>query len=141
MPNHPKSAAYAFAEAINAHRLDALAELMTEGHTFIDSLGAKTQGKQNMMKAWDGYFGMVPDYTIAVDETFVDGSTVVMLGTAQGTYAPDGKVRAENKWSTPAAWRAKIKGSLVAEWRVYADNEPIRQIMAKKLSKPQPPSS
>ncbi len=55
-----------------------------------------------------------------------------MLGTAQGTYARDGKLLPENKWSTPAAWRAQIKGSLVAEWRVYADNEPIRKLMAKK---------
>jgi hypothetical protein len=29
----------------------------------------------------------------------------------------------------PAAWRARISGSLIAEWRVYADNDPIRQIM------------
>lgn len=109
---------------------------MTEDHAFVDSLGSKIDGKQNMIEAWAGYFRMVPDYRITIDETFVDGSAVVMLGTAEGTYAPDGELRAENKWSTPAAWRAEIRGSLVAEWCVYADNEPIRQIMAKRASKP-----
>jgi hypothetical protein len=38
-------------------------------------------------------------------------------------------LRPENHWTTPAAWRASIRDGLIAEWRVYADNEPIRQIM------------
>jgi hypothetical protein len=85
-----------------------------------------------MKAGWEGYFRMVPDYTIVIDESFVDGAVVVMLGTAQGTYSADGVLRPENNWSTPASWRALIRGSLVAEWRIYADNEPIRQIMAGK---------
>jgi hypothetical protein len=28
------------------------------------------------------------------------------------------------------AWRALVRGALVAEWRVYADLEPLRQVMA-----------
>jgi hypothetical protein len=35
----------------------------------------------------------------------------------------------ERKWSCPAACRARIDGPLVAEWQVYADNEPLRQVM------------
>ena len=85
-----------------------------------------------MKAGWQGYFRMVPDYTIVIDETHVEGAVVVMLGTAQGTYSADGVLRAENKWATPAAWRGLIRGSRVAEWRIYADNEPIRQIMARQ---------
>ena len=84
-----------------------------------------------MKKGWQGYFSMVPDYTIAVDETFAGGSVVVMLGAAQGTYSSGGSLKPENRWQTPAAWRAVVRGSLIAEWRVYADNEPIRQIMVR----------
>lgn len=84
-----------------------------------------------MQEGWEGYFRMVPDYTITVDETFVQGSVVVMLGAAQGTYSSGGQLKQENKWRTPAAWRAVVRESLIAEWRVYADNEPIRQIMAR----------
>ena len=84
-----------------------------------------------MRDGWAAYFRMVPDYTVAVDETFSDGPVVIMLGVARGTYAKDGQVRPENAWQTPAAWRARIQDKKVAEWRVYADNEPIRQLMAK----------
>jgi hypothetical protein len=72
---------------------------------------------------------MVPDYSIVVEETFWDGPVVVMLGKARGTYSTDGELKAENRWETPAAWRAVVEGGLVAEWRVYADNEPMRKLM------------
>jgi hypothetical protein len=49
-----------------------------------------------------------------------------MLGVAEGTYAPNGKLTQENRWKTPAVFRALVDSGLVAEWRVYADNEPIR---------------
>ena len=104
---------------------------MTEDHVFIDSLGNRVTGRQQMQKGWEGYFGMVPDYAITIDESFAAGPVVVMLGAAQGTYTPGGALKAENKWQTPAAWRAVVRGSSIAEWRVYADNEPIRRIMGQ----------
>ena len=127
----PASVAHAFVKAINQQSPEQIASLMTEDHVFIDSLGMKVAGRQKMQSGWQGYFGMVPDYSITIDETFVDGSVVVMLGTAQGTYSSGGAPRPENRWQTPAAWRAVVRGSLVAEWRIYADNEPIRRLMAK----------
>jgi ketosteroid isomerase-like protein len=130
--------AMAFAKAINRQNVPEMLELMTDDHTLVDSLGSRFVGKQNMAKAWEGYFRMVPDYSITVEENLVQGSTVVMLGTAQGTYGPDGKLLPENRWSTPAAWRVEIKDRLVSEWRVYADNEPIRKIMGRKPSHPKP---
>ncbi len=54
------SVAHAFAIAISAYNIKALADLMTEDHAFIDSLGTKIEGKQNMMKGSEGYFRMVP---------------------------------------------------------------------------------
>lgn len=127
----PESVVRAFVDAINRQSAEDIAQLMTEEHTFIDSLGARVTGRQAMKKAWEGYFRMVPDYTITVEETFSSGPVVVMLGAAQGTYSQDGALKPENRWQTPAAWRAVVRGSSVAEWRVYADNEPIRQIMAR----------
>jgi ketosteroid isomerase-like protein len=127
-----KRVAFEFVNAINHQSVEEIADLMTEDHVFIDSMGTRVDGKQRMKAGWEGYFRMVPDYTIVIDETFVEGAVVGMLGTAQGTYSTDGVLRPENKWSTPASWRGLIRGSLVAEWRIYADNEPIRQIMARK---------
>ena len=54
---------------------------------------------------------------------------VVILGVAQGTYSVDGELKPENRWKTPAAFRAFIEDGKVVEWRVYADNEPIRKRM------------
>jgi hypothetical protein len=44
-----------------------------------------------MRAGWAGYFRMVPDYSIAIEETHGDGNVVVMLGMARGTYVPDGE--------------------------------------------------
>jgi ketosteroid isomerase-like protein len=132
MSESADSVARGFVRAINLQDVDALAALMTEGHRFVDSLGYTAEGREKMQAAWAAYFLMVPDYTITVEETYCDGPVVVMLGVAQGTYAPDGQLKAENRWKTPAAFRALIEDGKVAEWRVYADNDPIRRRMAKR---------
>jgi limonene-1,2-epoxide hydrolase len=105
---------------------------MTEEHQFVDSLGTVVEGRDRMRAGWKSYFSMVPDYRIAVDETYCDGPVVVMLGRAQGTYAADGLATAENRWKTPVALRARVEDGKLAEWQVYADNEPLRQIMARQ---------
>ena len=133
MSDSVKAVARAFVRAINRQDVAALAGLMTEGHRFVDSLGGVTEGREKMRAAWAGYFRMVPDYTIAVEETISDGPLVVMLGVVQGTYTSDGQLHPENHWQTPAALRAFIEDGKVAEWRVYADNEPIRQRMRESL--------
>jgi len=132
MPKSPQTVAHAFVKAINHRDIDKLSELMSDDHRFVDSLGTVVQGREKMRDGWAGYFRMVPDYTVTVDETFSEGAIVVMLGSAEGTYAKDGQLLPENFWRTPAAWRAQIKDEKIAEWRVYADNEPIRQLMARK---------
>lgn len=126
-----KLVAGAFVQAINQRDVEEIVKLMTEDHVFIDALGARTQGRVKMKAGWEGYFRMVPDYILTVEETFADGAVVVMLGTAQGTYCTGGALQPENRWVTPAAWRAVVRGAQIAEWRVFADNEPIRQIMAR----------
>ena len=126
-----ESVAQAFIRAINRQDADALAGLMTEQHRFIDSMGKAAVGRETMRQSWIKYFQMVPDYTVAVEETLCDGPVVVMLGVAEGTYAPHGQLKPENRWTTPTVFRAFIEEGKVAEWRVYCDNEPIRQRMAK----------
>jgi len=126
-----ESVAQAFIRAINRQDVNALADLMTERHRFIDGMGTASEGREVLRRGWTKYFQMVPDYTVAVDETFCDGPVVAMLGMAQGTYAPHGELKPENHWTTPTAFRAFIQDGKVAEWRVYCDNEPMRQRMAK----------
>jgi ketosteroid isomerase-like protein len=123
--------AMAFVRAINRQDVEALVGLMTPAHRFIDSLGNVVTGREAMRAGWTAYFKMVPDYSVAIEETLTDGSVVVMLGVAQGTYTMDGTLREENRWQTPVAVRAATEDGLLAEWRVSADNEPMRLIMAR----------
>lgn len=98
--------ARAFVNAITSRNADEIGRLMTEDHVFIDSMGTRVAGREQMRKGWQGYFGMAPDYAISVEETFEEGAVVVMLGDAV------------------------VRGETIAEWRVYADNEPVRRLMA-----------
>ena len=121
----------AFVKRINQHDPEGLVALMTEDHIFIDSEGNRVQGKEKMLSAWQGYFAMMPDYHIQVEKIFDSKDEVVLLGTARGTYAVDGKLLKENQWEIPAAWRAVIKNRLVKEWQVYADNSVVWKIIEK----------
>jgi len=129
MKDSAESVARAFVAAINRQDVEGLVGLMTAGHRFVDSMGNVVEGREQMRAPWAGYFRMVPDYSIVVEECFGDRPVVVMVGVAAGTYAPDGVLKAENRWETPAVVRAVVEGGLVAEWRVYADNEPMRRLM------------
>ena len=125
----PLQVAQAFVGRINHQDVDGLAALMTEDHRFIDALGMAVTGRENMKRGWQYYFAMVPDYRLAPDSWMSDGAIAVMFGTAGGSYSPDGVMTPERRWSCPAACRAVVRDGLIAEWLVYADNEPIRKLM------------
>ena len=131
MSNSSEAVAHAFIRAINRQDVDGLFALMAPDHRFVDSLGNVVAGREKMRAGWAGYFKMVPDYSIAIEEGFCDGAIVLMLGVAEGTYAPDGSMKPENRWKTPLALRAQVEDGLLAQWRVYADNEPLREQMRK----------
>lgn len=116
-------------EAINAHDPNRILTILSARPVFIDSLGFSVKGRREMRRAWVGYFSLVPDYHIEVSQVLVKGSLVALFGRASGTYSTDGRLRRKNRWKTPAAWTARVKRARVLEWRVYADNEPIRRVM------------
>ena len=102
---------------------------MTPDHLFVDSLGIEVCGREPMREGWRAYFVMVPDYHIAVTDHLETGPVVALFGLASGTYTPGGRIFTQNRWEMPAAWKAVVRDGLVAEWRVYADNEPMRRLM------------
>ena len=120
-----------FVEQINSQNVDGLCELMSEQHRFVDALGTVIEGREQMRKAWAGYFKMVPDYQLSCAEIIERGNVAAAFGSAGGTYTPKGQLFEENRWLVPAAWRVEVSDNLVSEWRVYTDNEPIRRLMAK----------
>jgi len=121
-----------FLDAINKHSVSAIYELMTEDHCFIDVTGEELEGREPMKHGWRGYFAMMPDYLIKVNETLHSGSTVVFLGTASGTFKKSVTRKPENYWEVPAAVRVVVAGEKVKVWQIYADNGPVREIMRRE---------
>jgi ketosteroid isomerase-like protein len=131
--DNPVQVVLKFEELINGRNADTIAAFMTADGEFVDSLGNRIQGTEKLRSAWAGYFKMVPDYSISHFEIFAHGNSVALFGSAQGTFAKDGRMDKQNYWKTPAAWRAVVKDGRISIWQVYADNEPIRAIMRKGL--------
>lgn len=104
---------------------------MSEDHVFVDSLGKRFHGRENLRAGWKAYFQMCPDYKVSHEEIFAHGNIVATFGSAGGTVAAKGELKAENRWQTPAAWMAVIRNGQVAEWRVYADNKPVYEILRR----------
>lgn len=119
-----------FVAAINRHDLEALADSLTPDHVFVDALGQEVRGREAMRTAWSRYYDLFPDYEIRIDELLSGDESVGIFGAARGTYAGPGVVEGKRSWTVPAAWRAVVREGLVAEWRVFADNEPVRRILA-----------
>jgi ketosteroid isomerase-like protein len=128
---HTLGAVRALIRAINSRRVDRIAALLTDNHRFIDSLGNVIRGGDEVVAGFAAYFKMVPDYRIAVADMLAAGNTVLVWGSARGSYVPQGQDAALGHWQMPAAWRAIVRQGRVAEWQVYADNEPIRALMRR----------
>jgi ketosteroid isomerase-like protein len=128
----PLEVAMDFIKRINEGNADALCELMTSEHIFQDALGKRFIGREKMREGWRAYFKTVGQYQVHADEFFQTGNRLAIFGTASGVYAGNGGASAENFWEVPAAWRAVIRDGLVAEWRVYADNQPLRKLMGNR---------
>jgi ketosteroid isomerase-like protein len=149
----PLEVAMDFIKRINAGDINALCELMTENHIFQDALGKRFMGRETMRQGWTQYFKMVADYQVHADEFFQTDERIAIFGTASGCYVGPHNATAKVKvgngapaqhaasqsvdsalgpngfWEVPAAWRAIVQAGKIAEWRVYADNQPLRKLM------------
>jgi ketosteroid isomerase-like protein len=114
-----------FVSAINNHDVESLTALMSADHVFIDSLGNQVHSAAAMEAGWRSYFAMCPDYWIHTDHVMTEDDMVLSVGEAGGTISGV-------SWRTPAAWKAVIRDSKVKEWRVFADNKPVYEILARR---------
>jgi ketosteroid isomerase-like protein len=111
--------------AINRRDVAALSSLAAADFLFVDSLGNRLNGGMKMERAWQIYFAMCPDYWVRADCAIADADLFLLAGESGGTI--DGVT-----WKTPAAWKAVVGKGLVREWRVFADNKPVYEILAKR---------
>jgi uncharacterized protein (TIGR02246 family) len=109
----------AFNEAINRRDLDALADLMTDDHTFVDSAGSVLAGKEAVLAAWEGFFESFPDYRNDWSEVTATDVAVTATGRSHCSNEPalDG----------PALWTARTSSGKVSEWRVHEDTPANRR--------------
>ena len=127
----PVRVALKFVNEINRHDVAALLALVATDHVFVDSLGQELRGRERLSAAWTAYFEMFPDYRVVIDDHFGAGPNVGLFGTASGTLrGPDGGLPPDRRWKIPAAWHAVVRDGRVERWQVYADNDPVRRIVA-----------
>lgn len=114
----PKLTVLLFNECINARDLHGLTALMTDDHAFVDREGGRHAGKDRMSQGWGDFFGQFPDYRNTFTRLQSSGPLVAVLGYAEWTSGgePDHVI-----------WSAEIRDDLVAEWRVFEDNEANRE--------------
>jgi hypothetical protein len=145
VPSHDTKVILAFTEAVNRHDVATIADLMSEDHTFIDSLGRSVSGRNEMVEAWNAYFAMFPDYEILVHTMLSDNCTVAVFGSVSGTYNGKRGLIPENRIAMPAAWKANVADGKVRLLQVYCDwTEGMRTIekdkkMASQLPDPTSP--
>jgi ketosteroid isomerase-like protein len=78
----------AFNDAINRRDLDSLRELMTDGHAFIDSDDNVLAGKDEVLKAWDGFFNTSPDYRNEWSRVVLIGGALIAVGRSVCSTEP-----------------------------------------------------
>jgi len=129
----PVEIAISFIRCINLADISGLCDLMTEDHVFQDALGKRFVGRETMRQGWTQYFSMVRNYKVYAQDYFVRDLNVAIFGTASGSYQGYGGKGIDGFWEVPAAWNVIVRGKLIAEWRVYADNQPLRKLMGDRV--------
>ena len=112
MPMNPLTTVIRFNDLINAQDVNALAELMSENHRFIDSAGNVTTGREKMRAAWKGFFSAFPDYRNVFESTSVIGNRVIVTGRSECS---------DERLAGRALWVAEILDGLVSLWQVFED--------------------
>jgi uncharacterized protein (TIGR02246 family) len=117
--DYPRRVVIAFNEAINRRDVEALAALMADDHTFVDSAGSVLAGKDLVLAAWKGFFESFPDYRNDWTEVTWQDATVTAIGRSACSTEPalDG----------PAIWTAKASDGKVLEWQVHEDTPANRR--------------
>lgn len=119
-----------FNSGINNRDLDLLASLMCDDHTFTDTEGGVVSGKQDCLDAWRGFFAAFPDYR-NVFTSLVERGEDASAAQAQRVVVVVGySTCSDPRLAGPALWTATVRGTKVAEWRVYADTRENRELLA-----------
>lgn len=116
-----KQTVLAFLDRINAHDVDGIVGLISADYEFVNSSGDHFRGLQFMRDEWTSQFAKHPDFRIRVGRIVADDEAVAIFGFSEGTYAPDGELRAENRWSVPAAFLVMARDGKITYFESFSD--------------------
>ena len=120
MKSRSASIVMSFNDCISRRDLGGLSNLMTDDHVFIDSGNNTIAGKERCVEAWRAFFATFPDYRNHFERVLSVDSEAVIVGHS---------VCSDVRLAGPALWTAKMKGELIAEWRVYEDTSANRALL------------
>ncbi|MDG5747021.1 nuclear transport factor 2 family protein [Qipengyuania sp. XHP0207] len=109
--------------AFNAHDCAGVQACLAADCVFIDSSGARIDGRETCAETTRRFFEAEPGFHLAITSYTVVGEEVLMSGT---TTARDPLVAKDR------LWRAKIVQGEVAEFQSYCDGEP--RLLARALA-------
>ena len=116
-----RETALAFIEAINAHDVNQIVALLADDYEFVNSSGDHFQGQRFMRDEWAAQFAKHPDFRIRIGRVIADEESVAVFGYSEGTYAPDGTLRPENRWSVPAAFLLMSREGRISYFESFSD--------------------
>ena len=128
-PTGLRATALAFVERINAHDVDGIVGLLSDDYQFVNSSGDQFSGREFMRETWLDQFAKHPDFRIRVRTIIADENGVAIFGFSEGTYAPDGQIREENKWSVPAAHLMTASGGRITYYETFSDASMVYDLM------------
>lgn len=105
-----------FVAATNAHDVDAMRTLVSDGFTYIDSWREGVSGRDTVMVGVRRLFEADPGFRIEVESTSFADPFVLMRGWANSSVPAFGRRR--------AVWRARCESGLIVEWQSWAEGGP-----------------
>ncbi len=123
-----------FLDAVNAHDVGTLREMMTDDHEFTDAMDNGVHGREAAAHAWMALFALLPDYSFTLDRLLVDGDHCALFGRAHG-HLSGVPVPGEERWDIACAVQVVHRFGHVAAWRIYCDNEPLRRTKARRAAR------
>lgn len=102
-------------DALNAHDTDALASVMAEDFTYIDSWREGVTGREPALAALRALSASDPDFGIAVDRMDWRDPHVLMMGRVRSRRFGEER---------RAVWQVRVRDGQVAEYQTWAEGAP-----------------
>lgn len=107
-----------FNKAIAEGDIEALYDLMTPDHVFIDTLGSRIRGREAAFAAWSRFFDHFPRYRNVVHSVKRIDDFLIVAGESSSK---------DPRLCGPAIWRVRIDDAKVGFWQVFEDTPRIRE--------------